>query len=269
MTVVIETDFVGIDYNLNHPRIAWRRAGGAVTASSSADGFAAVNAGTPRTDTAWRPTGATGTWTITPASSDGVSYLGVAGHDFGTQAATVKVQVDIGAGFVDVPGCEVSPDDNEPLLFLFEARDCDAVRLSITAADAPPTVAVIAAGLVSEWPRFATWIGTPITESEQISFANNSSDTGNWLGRTKTADGLSFDVQIDNLPESYRQGEFKEFKAHANGDVATFFVATRPYDYPDEVSYAWVTDTLRMSREIPNRRVSGSVRMQCRGYRKL
>jgi hypothetical protein len=70
------------------------------------------------------------------------------------------------------------------------------------------------------------------------------------------------------LPESWRQGEFKAFKAHANGEVATFFLAHRSADYPDELAYAWLTATATMSRTIPKRSISGSVSLSCRGYRK-
>lgn len=269
MTVVVETDFVGTEYNLNHPRVGWRRMAGTVTASTAADGFAASNAGTPRTDTAWRPTAATATWTLTPDAPDVISYIGIAGHDLGTQNATLSLQIDTGTGFTTVPGCTVSPEDDDPVMFLFEPVAVDAVRINITAADAAPTVAVIAAGDVTEWPRYAQWTGQPITEGDDISFANNQSDTGNWLGRTKTSNGLAFSVQVAHLPESWRQDEFKAFKAHANGEIATFFIAHRSWDYPDEVAYAWLTDLATMSRDIPNRRASGAVTLNCRGYRKL
>ena len=269
MTVIAQTDFVGADYNLNHLRTAWRRMAGTVTATTSADGFAAANAGTPRTDTAWRPTGtAPHSWTLTPGAATQISYVGIAVHDLGTQNATVSVQVDTGAGFATVAGATVSPEDDEAILFLIAPVSVDAVRLLISATDAAPTIGVISSGMVTEWPRPAVWTGLPITESERIRFADNQSDTGNWLGRTKTADGLEFKVEVNNLPESFRQGEFKEFRAHTNGEGATFFLALRSADYPDEVAYCWTNSAVRMQRQRPNRRISGSVSIDCRGYRK-
>ena len=270
MTVRIQTGFTGDEYDLNHPRIGWRRMSGTITASSSADGFNGANAGTPRTDTAWRPTGSpTHIWSLTPASAQVISYAGIAVHDLGTQNATVALQINTGAGFATVAGTSFAPVDDEPILYLIDPVSVTAARIVITATDAPPTIGVIAIGEVTEWPRKAVWTGTPITEGDDISFADNQSDTGNWLGRTKKANGLEFGMQVNNLTETWRQTEFKEFKAHANGETATFFVAPRPGSYPDELAYAWVTDLARMSREIPNKNVSGTVNLQCRGYRKL
>lgn len=269
MTVVIETGFTGDVYPMTHPRVGWRRMSGTVTASSSVDGFNAANAGTPRTDTAWRPTGVPNhIWTLTPASATVISYVGIAAHDLGTQNATVSLQINTGAGFVTVAGTSVSPADDDPVLWLIDPVSVTAARVVITATDAPPTIAVIAMGEVTEYPRLATWTGQPITEGDDIRFTNNMSDTGNWLGRTKVSDGLTFSLDVDNLSETWRQTEFKEFKAHANGEVATFFAAHRPFDYPNEVAYAWLEETARMDRALPNKRVSGSISLRCRGYRK-
>lgn len=270
MTVYIETGFNGDAQPMSNLRIGYDRPEiSSITTSSQAAGFDAANVSTPRTDSAWRPTSATGAVAYHFDTNVIVSYMGVAKHDLGSQNATADVQIRTvsGGAWSTIPGLSVSPDSDEPLFFLFDPVSVASIRLNVTASDAAPTISVIAAGDVMEWPQPATWTGTPITEGDQISFSVNRTDTGNWAGRTKISDGLQFSVEVDNLSESFRSGDFKSFKAHANGEVATFFIAPRPADYPEEVSYSWVTDTARMERARPNFRNSGSVTLNCQGLR--
>lgn len=271
MAVVIETGFTGITYDLTHLRIGWRRITGTATASSAAAGFAASNANTVRTDSAWRSDslpGSAATWTLTFDADADVSYVGIAGHDLGTQNATVEIEVSDGLGGWDaVAGSSVSPVNDDVILWLFDTVNTDAIRLTISVADDDPTIAVVSAGAVTEWPRRAVWTGTPITESDTVTFVNNLSDTGNWLGRTRTQTGQEFSVQVNNLPETWRVGELPDFKAHANGEDATFFIALRPGDDPNELAYAWSTDTVMATRDRNNRPISGSITLKCMGHK--
>lgn len=271
MSVYIQTGFNGLTEDLNHPRIAFnRRREGTGTGSTEAAGFDAVNAGTVRLDTAWRPTAVPATWTNIFLNPRNVQYVGIAGHDLGTQNASIAIQttVDGGSTWDTVAGLgAITPEDDSAILCLFDTVNADGYRVAINSADDNPTIATIAGGAVQEWPRKAVWTGTPITEGDKISFSNNTSETGVLTGRTRVSDGLEFQVTVNNLSEAFRTGDFKEFKAYANGEDAAFFIAHRPLDYQDEVAYAWATETVRMTRETPNHRVSGSVTLNLMGHR--
>lgn len=271
MSVYIQTGFNGITYDLNHPRIAIQRRGKVqATASTEAAGFDALNASNVRVDTAWRPTAVPANWKIIFLTPPNLEYVGIAAHDLGTQNATIDIQTtsDGGSTWDTIAGLGgLTPDDDSPIFCLFDTVNVDGYRVNITAADSEPTIATIGAGRVQEWPRKAVWTGTPITEGDRVSFSNNSSETGVWLGRTKTSDGLEFPFTVNNLSEDFRTGDFKTFKDYANGEDAAFFIAPRPLDYPDEVAYAWAADTVRMTRDTPNKRVSGSVNLNLIGYR--
>jgi len=269
MTVVVQEEFFGINYDLEHPRLCWDREAGTATATTEAAGFSASFANSVRLDNFWQPTAVPATWTLTLDADAEVSYLGIAAHNLAAQAATVKVEYKLGAGSwteIDFGG-DHEPADNDPILFLFGAIEMSAIRVTIVTADAAPTIGVIGAGAVDEWPRKAVWTGTPITEGDNLSFTNNSSDTGVMLGRTLTSDGLSFQVTVNNLPEDWRRAGFKAFKAYANKGQSLFFIATRPAYYPDEVAFAWSSETVMMSRETPNRRLSGTVNLNLMAYR--
>lgn len=270
MSVYIQDEFFGYTYDLDHLRIAHDRVSGTVSSSTETAGYADGNAATVRVDSAWRPTALPANWSTVLSSATTLSYVGIAAHDLGTQGASITIQTttDGGSTWDTVTGLSaLTPDDDSAILCLFEPVSADGYRVIINSADAVPTIAVIAAGDVMEWPRPCVWTGTPITEGDQISFANNQSETGAWLGRTRVSDGLRFQVQVSNLSEDFRAGDFKAFKAYANGENAAFFIALRPGYYPDEVAYAVSSDVVRMSRDQPNRRISGSVTMNLSGYR--
>lgn len=271
MSVYIQTGFNGLVYDLNHPRVAYRRRGlQGAAASTEASGFAATNAINVRVDSAWRPTALPANWRTIFNNFQNVEYVAIAAHDLGTQNADITIQTttDSGSTWDTISGlANLTPDDDSAILCLFDTVNIDGYRVLINSADSEPTIASIAGGSVLEWPRKAVWTGTPVTEGDRITFANNQSETGVWLGRTRVSDGLEFQVQIDNLSETFRTGDFKTFKDYANGEDAAFFIAPRPGDYPDEVSYSWATDVVRMTRDRPNNRVSGSVTLNLRGYR--
>ncbi len=269
--IYIATGFTGTVYPLNHGRVCWNWYDGTVTASTSASGFAAVNAMPPRTDSAWRPTAIPATWDLAFASAQDVSFIGIAKHDLGTKNATIAIQRDISGGseiYASFDGLgAVQPEDDSPLLFLVPVTNVDGLRIEITAADAPPTIALIMAGEAMEMPRPFTWTGQPITEGDRIGFENTISMTGNWLGRTKVSDGQQFELTMQHASEAWRQGAFADFKAYANGEDAAFFIAARPGTYPNELAYAWATEVVTASREMPNKNISTSVTLSCQGLR--
>jgi len=269
MAVVIATGFTGATYGLKHGRVCYEwYSDGTATGTTAAAGFAAVNALPPRTDSSWRPTAIPATWTLAYPTARNVSFVGIAKHDLGTLNATVAVEYSTGGGWTAFPGAgALRPADDTPILLLTAVTSASEVRLRITAADDEPTMSIIMVGLADEWPRPFVWTGQPITEGDRIGFENTIAVTGNWLGRSVVSDGLQFGVDMNNVAESWRQTEFKAFKAYANGENAAFFIALRPLDYPDELAYAWATDVVTASRAAPNKQLSTSVSMQLQGLR--
>lgn len=266
MTVYIETSFVGVTYPLTHGRIGYQRAAGVVTANSEAAGFPAVNAGTLRTDSAWRPAVVPASWSITFAAPSSVSYIGIAKHDLGSKNATIAVRYNDGGGITTFPGLgAISPTNDKPIMILVDPRSVTSITITISSADAMPTIAVISAGVVDEMPRPFVWTGQPISEGEQIAFEDTRSQTGNWLGRSVQSQGLQFSLTMQNASEAWRKTVLQDFKVWANGEGAAFFVAARPAGYAEEVAFAWMNDTARASRGKQNNQVSTEVTLNCQG----
>lgn len=266
MTVYIEDSFAGSERPLTHGRICYQREAGTITTSGAAAGFPAVNAGTLRTDSGWRPDALPATWVLTFAAPAVVSYIGIAKHDLGSLGAVFSLEYDIGAGFVAYPGMSGrTATDDKPILFLALPRAVDAIRLTVTSADAVPTISVISAGEADEMPRPFVWTGQPITEGEQIAYEDTRSQTGNWLGRSVQSQGLQFSLTMQNVSEAWRQTTWAAFKVWANGEGAAFFIAARPGGYPDEVAFAWTNQNPRANRSTPNKAISTEISLNCQG----
>ena len=74
-------------------------------------------------------------------------------------------------------------------------------------------------------------------------------------------------MQVNNLSEAWRAGEFAEFKAYANGEDAAFFIALRPGSDPDEVAYAWAADMAMATRDRNNWAIAGTVKLKLMGHK--
>lgn len=256
MTVVIGA---GV-FNLQLPRIGWHAQGGTVSASSAVAGFEAARAVTQQTADGWQPDTMPATWELDAGESVGVNYCGIGAHDLGSTGATVFIEYDDG-GWQTV--LEVSPDDDGALFFLFPAIQAQEWRVRVTGSDAP-TLGHIRFGQVLTVPRMATYTGTPIDEGEQVRLRYQQSETGEFLGTVVEGNGLAFSMQLDHLPEAFRQTEWRAFKRWAEGGN-TFFIAPKPQAYPKEVAYAR-TSRAAIERTIPNRNVAGSITLDCVGY---
>lgn len=266
MSVVVQDGFIGIERGLNHPRLCWRKHPGTITASSVAQGFGADFAYAEELVNAWRPNSVPAWWRLTFPSAAPVSYVGIGAHTIGSSGATVEIQRLVGGTWTTLPGCAVTPNDDDAILFLIAPTDLPSIRVRVTGAVAE--IGYILIGQVTEVPRLARFTGLPITESQQVEYRDNTSMTGKPLGRTLQRDGLEFSVEIDNLPETFRANEWRPFReAMERGGRQFFFYAPKPLKYPDEVALAWQRQPAPFERLQPNAKISGSISMTCGGYR--
>lgn len=273
MAIQVQTGFVGITYPLEHMRIGWQRYGGTVTASSAAAGFPAGDALTDLTYTGWKPTGATGSWTLTFDSPQEVSYVGIGAHTIGTSRAGVGVSFPDGSGgWPPIPGLFTRPEDNAALMFLFAPVTVSAIRVYVSdpGGAVAPRIGHIRAGPVMEWPRPCVYTGTPISDAREITYRDNISDAGEWQGREVISKGIPFTLQVNHLSEDWIASDYAPFRKYCDTGGQTFFVAPRPTSrYLDDVAYAKPASPLQAPREIPNYRISRSVTMQLKGHARV
>jgi len=260
--IVLKPFFPGIEYPLTHPRIGWRKALGAVVGSTSAAGFAAINASTDRTDTFWRPTALPATWTVTLDPAQVLSYAGIAAHDLGSKGATVFFETWDGTDWV-VQG-SVAPANDEPIFFLFPEVTTAQYRARVTGSTMP-TIAVIRAGRVMEWQRMATYApSVSLERAVRTAYSVNMTDGGQWAGRSITRRGTTPQMAVQHLSEDWVTAEFVPFSAAARS--VPFFIADKPSQYPSSVAYAFAQGDLIPQRGMPNRNVANEVTLDLMGY---
>lgn len=263
MSVVIQSGFLGNIENIDNPRICFDRHTATATATSTASGSSAAWLVDGETWTVWEGGGTSQTVTLTFASAV-TGYAALAAHNLGSTGATVTCQ----AGLTTVGS--ISPDDDGAIVFLFGNTTVTSVTFTISGGSAAPQIAVAQAGEVLEFPRLSTFVGLPISESQQVRYRHQQSIRGDVLGRAVEGADLRFDLQIDYLPETFRTAAgditWSGFKTHLEA-TGPFFVMSKPSSYPDDVAYARCVEHPRFERTMPNAAASGSVTLSCMGYR--
>lgn len=244
--IYFETNFVGNTFRLDHPRVLWNSATrrGTVTASSSADGYAAVNAATATTWDRWKPTELPAWWSLS-FTEETISALAIDTHTLGTSGASVAVQEWNGSGWVDLIAA-VSPSDDAPIAFLFRERAADRIRLYITGA-AVPSIAVVHVSEALELPQ-RVYMGapTPIDLALRTEFETTQSANGQWMGRSVSRFKNENDFTVQHLTERYVREVFFPFIKDAR--EYPYFLLERPYSFPAALSYRWRDDDIRPER---------------------
>lgn len=263
MSVVVQAGFAGNIEPIDQPRICFDKHTATATATSTASGADVAWLVDGETWSVWQGGGTTQTVTLTfPSAVTG--YAGLAAHNLGSTGATVTCSV--GGSLVG----SISPDDDSAILFLFANATTTNVSFAISGGSAAPQIAVAQAGEVLEMPRLCNFVGLPISESETITYRHQQSIAGDVLGRAVMGAQLDFQVVIPYLPETFKAASgditWAGFKKHVEG-TGPFFIASKPSSYPDDVAYARCVEQPRFERSMPNAGSSGTVTLNCIGYR--
>jgi hypothetical protein len=253
----------------NLPVIGWHTYAGTPSASTAAAGFGAALAFNGDTFDAWKPTATPSNISIDFGTAREVTYIGIAAHTIGTDATFVQAEQWTGSAWALIPGCTLAPDNNDPILFLTKPITTSRVRIVITGGIAE--VGVFMAGRLTEFEagRFADYLGPVGNDARVIDYLDNTSVTGEFLGRTVRSDGLEFPFNVDHISETWAATEWPAMRDYFITGKAVAFFANRPLGYPDEVYFARPTELPRLERTLPNKRASRTLSMNLRGYRRL
>ena len=266
MGVVIAPSFTSPVQPFHHPRVAWRRRFGNFSASTEAEGFDAENALNERTDTFWKPTALPATFSIIFAPNPIISYCGIAAHTLGSSGCTVFVEQFVAGLFGWETVAEITPTNDDPLLFLFSKINRSEMRVRITGGATMPLVGVLWMGDVTEWPRPAVYApSVSFQRAKRSEFSANVTEGGQIVGRKLIRREIRPQMAVEYLSESWIETEFDAFAEHA--ETLPFFVADRPADYPDSVAYAFADADLVPERAYPKASIANSVTLEMRAYR--
>lgn len=243
MAVIIDSVLA----NPNNPVIAYAdiASTATLTESSEAAGFAAENVQNSLTYNFWKPTSQNSYIEFDFGSSKTIDYIGIAGHNCGTQGNTINIYYWDGAS----PGSWVlidttAPTDDGIILFLFASSSHQIFKAEFVGGGVP-SVAVIHMGARLTVERRIYGGHTPVTLAKQTVIRPQKSEGGQWLGRSIVRQGASTSVALNNLTASWFRTNFKPFMDSAITN--SFFFAWRPTAYSTEVAYCWTNGDIKPS----------------------
>lgn len=231
-------------FPLNHPRIGYESiiTENNITASSQAAGFPASSLANPLTYEQWRPESGTASITVDYGETVPADYLGIGGgHNLSVVAATVKIEWSVdGDSWTTLK--EFKPGNLRPVMLIFDTVEARYWRATFEADD-PVQVGALYIGeaLAMQQPIYGGV--TPITMARETEFANNQSETNQFLGRSIIREGVGFSLSFKHLTASWVR-EYLDPAIIALRERPCF-VAWNPLEFPEEISYCWTTDDIQ------------------------
>lgn len=244
--IYFEPDYVGEEYHLDHPRVLWGSATrrGVISATSEDAGFLAVNAGTATTADKWRPTSLPASWSLTLDANEQINAVAIDTHTLGSTGTTIAVEVSDGTAFETV--LTITPDDDEPIAVLFEAREASIVRLAFTGAGIPQ-IGCIHVSYALEVPQLVyNGAPTPIDLAFETSFDTNQSAQGQYQGRSVLHTKTMNEITVTHLRECWVRETMLPFIKDAR--EYPYFLLERPFTQPTALSYKWRDSDVKPQR---------------------
>lgn len=247
------------DLQPNNPVIGWdnRVTINNITSSTEAEGFPITNVANPITSPAgrWKGTGITGDEEILVELEglEDVDYVGIARHNLGTNQIPILIEgsTEGGSPFEILVDETLLPDD-APAIFRFIPQSLTDLRitLGLDTSTVAPEIAVIYVGKLLILQR-RLYVGhTPITMGRSENIVTGKTENGDFLGRIVTSEQRSTEVALQNLTPSWYRSEMDPF-IEASKETP-FFFAWRPFAYPYEVGFAWMTNNPQPVNQRPN-----------------
>lgn len=213
-----------------------------ITATYEDADFPVTNLANPATDLKWvggygfSPEADQFVTVVTGTAND-LDYLGVVKHNFSSAGIAVSVE-GFNGSWIELTDPTI-PNSDGPLVFRFNPQPFSQVRLRMVPGTAAPQAAVMYVGLLLALPR-KIYVGhVPIPYGRSHRVTNNRSESGHFLGRIITGASVESSVAVKHIPPAYYRDNLDAFIRAAV--TIPFFFAWRPFQYPDEVGYAWLT----------------------------
>lgn len=229
--------------------IGWQNLGAAsgttITSSTETSGFEDDNAVDYRLDDWWKPTASAATITFDLGSAQSVDYIGIAGHNLGTNsvAASWRYSTD-----------NFSADDNEAVGWSpsndsvqFKTHTTQSKRywrLRLTYAGSDPSV-----GHISFGARYAPPVGARPgfvmpKYGTKNKYINSIGDTGLFIGRSLIRETYAAEIDMALLTAANMRTDIDGLLAHVL--LRPFFLQWDNTNYPAESAYCWLTDDPRV-----------------------
>lgn len=243
--VVTQQDIVTPGDN-NLPIIGYQNVGQSISTDSENLNFPATNMANPSTFLRWEGLVSSPAETehilMNISVTDPLDYVGVARHNFGSAGIAVSVEGNDGsspATWTQLTPPTI-PSDDAPLIFRFTPQSFSQLRIVLESGSEAPTAAVVYAGKLLVFEHGIQGDYTPLPFARTHNIITGRSENGNYLGRIQTRSSLESNASIQFLTPPFYRAEVDPFLA-VQADTP-FFFAWAPDDFPEEVSFAWLTN---------------------------
>ena len=216
---------------------------GTATASTAQAGFAATAPLNELTYERWRPTALPATWTTDLGSARSINYCAIAAHTLYYKNIAIQSSADNVAW---TTRHSISPTDNSPIVVMFPTVSARYWRLNITAGTNAtygatiPSVGVVFFGSYLQMQQRIEVGISPISLSRKTVYSGNTSEGGNWLGRSVKRTGKTGQIPLKAIARDWYQSTLDP--ALQRMRYKPFFFASCPKAMPWDVSYCWLTD---------------------------
>ncbi len=213
----------------------------------------------------WRP-GSAGTHWLRASLIGGArksNYVGIAAHNLHQHEGSVKMQHNLGTGWVDSSN-DFLPADSSPIMIIYDDVIAGFHRLSVTSTSAVSIGAVFFGEILKfNAPLGGGW--TPPYLGRSNRYVNDVSEGGAFLGRSLIAEGARLSLRIPGVDLSWLRDEWESTVRII--EQFPFFFAARDRDIiggvaEAEVFYGWSEGQPRSGY---SNNVSGFLSLNARG----
>lgn len=238
-----------------------------VLASSTQGFYSQNNMANPSTHLFWRSNDAAVASTIdipTFADAD-IDFLAIAAHNIGTIGGRISIQ---GVGVGDSPaGFQTLISDRNlntdvPIIFRWLPHIWANLRITVSPGSDYPQIGVVHIGKLITFERSvvidAGHVAFPF--GQDIKQVIGKSINGQLLGKLVTSRRAISTLQFSYIDIDWFRANLE--RALRRMHTETFFVAWDPFEYPDDVAYAWLIEDAKPNVDPITRRVFLSLVME-------
>ena len=205
------------------------------SASSQVTGFEPEGVLNSLTYERWKPATGVAGLIINTGVSTAANYIAIGSHTLKGLSLTVSISPDNSSWTPIANGVII--DTNKALFYTFGSQSARYIKIS-TFGFTPYTIGVVYAGVYTEMPVDLVDAHNIGTLSRVTEYKTNTSQNGQWLGRSITKQGLKAQFNWKYIPISDYKTTIDPFLKDARENP--FFIQWRPTGAPDEVMYCWM-----------------------------
>lgn len=165
----------------------------------------------------------------------GIDFVAIGAHNLNSIGASVSISISPTVNGVFTEVAYITPVNNNAIMVFFDETVTADVKIEVFGEGAVAReIGYVSAGKAMVMPRPIYGGHTPIVLTPETTYQQNTSSSGQFLGRNIIRKGISTNFEWNHLQPDFIRGEFQTFVQSAK--TTPFFIAWRPSEYPQDVA---------------------------------